>query len=59
MGMEVAIQLNPGPAGHVDHEVLELENLMLVNSLKLLTGNASTWLGGWSCLSGKYKPNWC
>ncbi len=54
----VGVQLNPGPAGHVAHEVPQHEDLMLANGLKRLTVNVTGLLGGRVCQVG-YKPNWC
>lgn len=54
----VGVQLNPGPAGCVAHEVPQREDLMLANGLKRLTVNATGLLGGHVCQVG-YKPNWC
>lgn len=54
----VGVQLNPGPAGHVAHEVPQHEDLMLANGLKRLTVNVTGLLGGHVCQVG-YKPNWC
>lgn len=57
-GGGVGVQLNPAPAGHVAHELLQREGLMLANGLKRLTGNVTGPLGGHVCHVG-YKPNWC
>lgn len=57
-GGGVWVQLNPGPAGRVAHEVPQHEDLMLANGLKRLTVNVTGLLGGQVCQVG-YKPNWC
>lgn len=55
----VGVQLNPGPGGHVAHEVSQHEYLMLANGLKRLTVNVTGPLGGHVCQVGTYKPEWC
>lgn len=42
----VGVQLNPGPAGHVAHEVRRHEDLLLANGLEWLTVNETGLLGG-------------
>lgn len=54
----VWVQLNPGSAGHVAHEVPQHEDLMLANGLKRLSVNVAGLLGGHVCQAG-YKLNWC
>lgn len=52
------VQLNPRFAGHVAHEVPQLEDLMLGNGLKRLSVNVPGLLGGHVCQGG-HKLNWC
>lgn len=56
--MAVVSGLNPAPAGHVAHELLQHDDLMLANGLKRLTVNVTGPLGGHVC-HVEYKPNWC
>ena len=55
-GGGVGVQLNPGAAGHVTHEVPRHEEL--ANGLKRLTVNVAGLLGGHVCQVG-YKPDRC
>lgn len=48
----VEVQANPGPAGHVAHEVPQHEDLMLANGLNRLSVNVAGLLGGHVCQMG-------
>lgn len=53
----VWVQLSPGSAGHVAHEVPQREDLMLVNGLKRLSVNVAARPAGWVVMFVRWRVN--